>query len=135
MTIARGTGIPMVLVNDLIVAGHDIGQTAAELESHVLASGDDRRGGGTWMGGLQHELELLDRPAAFDGRVWSWANRGDAVAGHVTAGGGFVRCVYDARTTPAGPSTARRAAAFWDFVADEAGIDTAGLTAATDLTP
>lgn len=134
MTIARGTGIPMVLVNDLIVAGHDIGPTAAELESHVLTSGDERRGGGTWMGGLEHELDLVDRPVTFDGHVWSWAQRGDAVAGHVTAGGGFIRCVYDARATPIGPSTAGRAAAFWEFVADEAGTATTGLAPATDLT-
>ena len=123
------------LVNDLIVAGHDIGPSAVELEAHVLSSGDERRGGGTWMGGLEHDLDLLDRPVAFDGRGWSWANRGDAVAGHVTAGEGFVRCVYDPRATPVGPSTAGRAAAFWDFVADAAGTDTAGLAPATDLTP
>jgi hypothetical protein len=130
MTIARGTGIPMVLVNDLIVAGHDIGVSAAELETYVLAHGDERRGGGTWMGGLEHDLELVDRPVSFDGEVWSWADEDDAVAGHVTAGGGFVRCVYDRRATPIGPSTAGRAVAFWDFVADEAGVETTGLSPA-----
>ena len=134
MTIARGTGIPMVLVNELIVAGEAIGRDARQLEADVLTHGDRRRGGGTWMGALGVDVDIIDRPVAFaDGR-WSWAADGDVAAGHVTAGGGFVRCVYDARTTPTGPSTGTRAAAFWDFAASELGTETTGLHPARDLT-
>ena len=130
MTIARGTGIPMVLVNDLIVGGHDIGRTAEQLEEDVLEHGDRHRGGGTWMGGLDHDAEMVDRPVTFAGGRWSWADDGDIPTGHVTAGAGFVRCVYAPRTTPIGPSTGPRAAAFWQFSARELGTDTAALSPA-----
>jgi hypothetical protein len=134
MTIARGVGLPMVLVNDLIVAGHDIGRTSARLETDIVTAGDERRGGGTWMGGLDHDLEATARPVAFDGDVWTWTDDDRHAAGRVTAGAGFIRCVYDATATPVGPSTADRAARFWEFVARETGADTAGLTPARDVT-
>ncbi len=127
MTIARGAGIPMVLVNDLIVAGHHIGRTSAQLEADIVAVGDERRGGGTWMGSLDHDLEAVERPVAFDGAAWEWADDREAV-GRVTAGAGFIRCVYDQTATPVGPPTADRAARFWEFIARETGAATAGLT-------
>ncbi len=130
MTIARGAGIPMVLVNDLIVAGHDIGRTSAQLEADIVAVGDERRGGGTWMGGLDHDLEAIGRPVAFDGGAWAWAGDARSAAGQVTAGAGFVRCIYDQTETPVGPPTADRAARFWEFIARETGADTGGLTPA-----
>jgi hypothetical protein len=134
MTIARGARIPMVLVNDLIVAGHDIGLTASELEATVVTTADTDRQGGTWIGGLDHGLEETGRPVSFDGATWAWAHPGDEIAGRVTAGTGFLRCVYEPAATVAGPSTGARAAAFWEFVARETGVDTAGLTPATDVT-
>lgn len=131
MTIARGAGIPMVLVNDLIVAGHDIGRTAVELEADVVAHGDVRRGGGTWMGSLDHDLDVIARPVArsSDGS-WSWARPDDDIAGRVTAGAGFIRCIYEPSTTPKGPSTGPRATAFWDFIDHECHTGTTGLTPA-----
>jgi hypothetical protein len=130
MTMARGTGIPMVLVNDLIVGGHDIGRTSAELEGDVVAHGDARRGGGTWQGGLDIQTELVAEPVRYTNGAWAWARDGGPVDGRVTAGAGFVRCLYDQGSTPIGPSTGPRAAAFWDFAAAELDIDTAGLAAA-----
>ena len=127
MTIARGTGIPMVLVNDLIVGGHDVGRTAAELEDDVVTHGDARRGGGTWMGGLDVGTELDAAPVQYHEGRWNWARSGDPIHGRVTTGAGFVRCLYDQAATPIGPPTGRRAVAFWDFAAAELGIDTAGL--------
>jgi hypothetical protein len=134
MTIARGAGVPMVLVNDLIVAGHDIGRTSAQLEADIVAVGDERRGGGTWMGSLDHDLEAIARPVAFDGAAWTWADDDRDAAGRVTAGAGFIRCVYDQTATPVGPPTAGRAARFWEFIARETGADTAGLTPAASVT-
>ena len=128
MTIARGTGIPMVLVHDLIAGGHDIGRSAAELESDVTAHGDARRSGGSWKGGFDIAIELEAEPVQYADGAWSWADPGGEFAGRVTAGAGFVRCLYDRKSTPIGPSTGARAAAFWDFAATEFGIDTAHLT-------
>ena len=77
MTIARGTGLPMVLVNDLIVGGHDIGRSAVELEADVLTHGDARRGGGTWMRGLDHDLEVIGQPVAYsESGSWSLGGLG-----------------------------------------------------------
>ena len=81
MTIARGTGIPMVLVNDLIVGGHDIGRTARALEADVVTHGDARRGGGTWHGGLDIETELESEPVQYRDGTWSWAEPGGPIAG------------------------------------------------------
>ena len=134
MTMARGAGIPMVLVNDLVVGGHDIGRTAAELESDVLSQADQQRGGGTWKGGVDVDAELESEPVHFADGVWSWAEADGPVAGRVTAGAGFVRCLYDHAVTPIGPSTGLRAAAFWNFAAAEFGTDTAGLTPARPIT-
>ncbi|HYN31697.1 MAG TPA: hypothetical protein VES40_03665 [Ilumatobacteraceae bacterium] len=135
MTIARGAGIPMVLVNDLIVAGHDIGRTAVELEADVVEHGDARRGGGTWMGSLDHDLEVTGRPVTrSDDGSWSWAGPDDEIAGRVTAGAGFIRCIYEQATTPTGPSTGTRAAAFWKFIDRECNTGTADLTSARDPT-
>ncbi len=130
MTMARGAGIPMVLVNDLIVGGHDIGRSAVELEADVVALGDARRGGGTWTGGFDFDAELESEPIQYRDNAWSWADVDGPVAGRVTAGAGYVRCLYVQTSTPIGPSTGARAAAFWDFAAAEFGIDTAGLTSA-----
>jgi hypothetical protein len=139
MTIARGAGIPMVLVNDLIVAGHDIGRTSAQLEDDIVTAGDGRRGGGTWMAGLDHGLdhdfEASARPVTFDGATWAWAVDDRDAAGRVTAGAGFIRCVYDQTATPVGPPTADRASRFWEFIARETGAATADLTPATSVTP
>ena len=130
MTIARGAGIPMVLVNDLIVGGHDIGRTALDLEADVVTHGDARRGGGTWQGGLDIETELESVPVQYVDGTWSWARSGGPIDGRVTTGSGFIRCLYDQASTPIGPSTGPRAAAFWQFAATELGTATAGLTPA-----
>ncbi len=130
MTMARGARIPLVLVNDLIVAGHDIGRSADELEDDIVTHGDARRGGGTWRGGFDIETELGSEPVEYRDGAWAWARTGGPVDGRVTAGAGFVRCLYDQDSTPIGPSTGPRAVAFWDFAAAEFDIDTAGLTAA-----
>jgi hypothetical protein len=135
MTIARGARIPMVILNDLIVSGNDIGRTAVELEGDLVALGDARRGGGTWMGGLDHDLQMTNRPVALsqiDAGAWSWAWAGpdDPIAGRVTAGAGFIRCLYEQASTPVGPSTGALAAAFWDFIDSEHHPGTGGLAPA-----
>ncbi len=133
MTIARGAGIPMVLVNDLIVGGHDIGRTAVELEADVVAQGDARRGGGTWRGGFDVDVQLDAEPLQYRDGTWSWTEPGGTIDGRITAGAAWVRCLYDQASTPIGPSTGQRAAAFWEFAAAEFGTDTAGLSPARSL--
>lgn len=134
-TIARAAGLPILLVNDLAVGGHDLGRSAADIETELLAIADGGRGGGTWMGGLEHGLEVAERPVALGSNGdWRWADAGSGgpILGTVTAGSGFVRCTYDRATTAVGPATAPLACAFWSFVDREAGTSLGALTPAPD---
>jgi hypothetical protein len=132
MTIARASGLPLMLVNDLVVAGHPLGRCASTIERELTEQADASRGGGTWIGGVTPEFDaharLVERDD--DGR-WRWgspASPTGTIAGRVTAGSGFVRCVYERDATPIGPPTAPRAAGFWSFVDDELATGTGGLT-------
>ncbi len=116
--IARASGLPILLMNDLVVGGHDLGRSATAIEDELVERADAHRGGGTWMGGLTHDVELGPRSVA---------------GGVVTIGSSFVRFVYDQATTPVGPSTAQRACDFWTFADRELGTEIGHLTPAPDL--
>ena len=140
MTIARARGAPILLVNDLVVGGHDLGRTAAAIEEGLLTLADDHRGGGTWIGGLSHGAERSTRGASrADDGTWRWSEgdvhepSGRVTSGVVTIGPGLVRCVYDPDHTPIGPSTAPRACEFWRFVDRELDTASGALTPAPDI--
>ncbi len=116
--IARASGLPILLMNDLIVGGHDLGRSAMAIEDELLERADAHRGGGTWMGGLSHDVEPGSRSVE---------------GGVVTIGSSFVRCIYDPATTPIGPSTAQRACDFWAFADREFGTEIGPLTAAPEM--
>ena len=116
--IARASGLPILIVNDLVVGGHDLGRSATLIEEELVERADAHRGGGTWMGGLTHRAES-------DARVV------DSSA--VTIGPSFVRCIYDPASTPTGPSTAQRACDFWAFADREFGTEIGPLIPAPDL--
>ncbi len=118
-TIARASGLPILLLNDLVVGGHDLGRSAASIEDELVEQADLHRGGGTWMSGLTHDTEPGLR---------------DVGGSAVTIGESFVRCVYDPASTPIGPSTAQRACDFWSFADREIGTQIGTLTPAPDLT-
>jgi hypothetical protein len=119
MTIARASGLPILLVNDLITAGHELGRSASAIEAELLQRADAQRGGGTWMHGLTHATDPGDRE----------------VDGHtVTIGAHMVRCVWNPTTMPVGPSTAPRACEFWRSVEREFGVDIGPLAPAPDVT-
>jgi hypothetical protein len=99
--IARASGLPIVLVNDLVVGGHDLGRSAADIEYELVERADRYRGGGTWMGGLTIDDERSELLA--DGAT-------------VTVGSSFVRCLWNPADTSIGSSTAPRACDFWATV-------------------
>jgi hypothetical protein len=129
MTIARASGLPILLVNDLVVAGQSLGRSADTIERELVEQADARRGGGTWRHGIVPEFDaearLVERG---DGGRWMWASTGP-IAGRVTAGTGFVRCRYEPEATPVGPPTAPRAAEFWSFIDREFATGDDPLTA------
>ncbi len=108
MTIARASGLPILLVNDLVVAGQSLGRSADRIEQELVEQADALRGGGTWRGGHVPAFDADARPVErSDDGQWRWESTG-TIAGRVTAGSGFVRCVYEPDATPVGPSTASR---------------------------
>jgi hypothetical protein len=134
MTIARASGAPILLVNDLVVGGHDLGRSAAAIEAGLLELADAHRGGGTWMGALSHHAAHRTCGASrnADGS-WRWSDADvDDPSAQVTIGSSLVRCVYEPEHTPIGPSTAPRACEFWRFVDRELGTDVGTLTPAPD---
>ncbi len=137
MTIARASGVPILLVNDLVVGGHDLGRPAAVIEGELLALADAHRGGGTWMAGLSHDAEPairhVDRHLEGQDGSWRWSDAHDANRSAVTIGRSFVRCVYDPDATTIGPSTAAAACEFWDFVDRELGTGIGPLRPAPDI--
>lgn len=149
LTIARASDTPILLINDLVVGGHDLGRPAAGIEERLLTLADAHRGGGTWIGGLSHDADRGTRRAARDeGSNWYWddadvaatdggddsdAAPGRSAPGVVTIGPSLVRCVYDPGRTPVGPSTAPRASEFWEFIDRELGTAIGPLSPAPDL--
>jgi len=116
--IARASGLPILLVNDLVVAGHDLGRSVTLIEEELVERADAHRGGGTWMGGLTHRAEPGTRVVD---------------SSTVTIGPSFIRCIYDPTSTPIGPSTAQQACDFWAFADREFGSDIGPLLPAPDL--
>lgn len=116
--IARASGMPILLLNDLVAGGHDLGRSAAAFEAELVDRADARRGGGTWMAGLALGAEPGTR---------------ELDVGTVTVGRDFVRCAWNAATTPVGPSTGARACAFWAEADRTLGTRTGPLTPAPDV--
>jgi hypothetical protein len=116
--IARASGLPILLINDLVAGGHDLDRPAETIEAELIGRADADRGGGTWMGGLTHGAEPGIRH----------------VDGHtVTIGERFVRCIWSRASMPVGPSTAARACEFWDYTDREWGTAIGPLAPAPDL--
>ncbi len=118
--IARASGVPILLVNDLVAGGHDVGRSAEMIEQELVARADAHRGGGTWIQGLTHRADIGSRTVA-----------GDAV----TIGESFVRCHWNPSTTLVGPSTAGRACEFWAHTDLEFGTEIGSLTPAPERSP
>lgn len=125
-TVARANdGLPMLLVNDLIVGERSIGLAASEFEAEIVRLADERRGGGTWRP-TKATAVVDERPVEYDGE-WRWAT--SAVDhGTVTSSTEFVRCMFSPDSVQVGESVAPRAAAFWNFAARELGTRPVGVT-------
>ena len=68
--------LPMLLLNDLIVGGHDIGRSAADLEADLVGMADESRGGGTWMPGATPAVSTDGRDVTEQDGVWRWSADG-----------------------------------------------------------
>jgi hypothetical protein len=118
--IARASGLPILLINDLVAGGHDLDRSAVTIEAELVARADEDRGGGTWMSGLTHDADPGTRH----------------VDGHtVTIGAHFLRCIWSRAQMPVGPSTAARACEFWSYADRELGTRIGPLGPAPDLSP
>lgn len=116
--IARASGLPILLINDVVAAGQDLGRPAATIEAELVERADAARGGGTWIAGLTHHAEPRNRD----------------VDGHeVTIGTNFVRCTWNPTAMPVGPSTGPRASEFWSWTDRELGTGIGPLEPARDV--
>jgi len=130
LVISRAAELPIMMVNELIVAGVDIGLTAEELEDELVSAADARRGGGTWKAGATPEMSVEERHVTRRDDRFAWAEDGDEVAGTVVAGPGFARCLFEPDAVRVGPSVAPLAAGFWAFADRKLGTGLGPLTAA-----
>lgn len=132
-TIARASELPILLLNDVIVAGHSIGLSASELERRLVDAADAHRGGGTWISDVTVTSNLAADPVVVD-EVGEFRRTrdGEQPTGLVVAGGNHARCRYVPGAVPLGPSTAPLAASFWRFADRELGTSLGMLTPAPD---
>ncbi|MEM9513836.1 MAG: hypothetical protein AAGA42_03175 [Actinomycetota bacterium] len=129
VSIGRATGCPMTFLNELIVAGVDLGLTADEIEADLVARADESRGGGTWMPSLETPLDTpisRDLTLAADGR-WQWTVDGGEATAHLEGAERFLRASYASEALPVGPPTASVAARLWAFVDRELGTSIGAL--------
>jgi len=134
-TIARASGLPVLLLNELIAGGHDIGRSSVQLERELVDGADAHRGGGTWIHGLPDMPTIEATPVVEGADGFRWADADGPRTATVIAGNGFVRCVYDPATVPIGPSTAPLATRFWDFADRELNTNLGPLVPAPEVLP
>jgi hypothetical protein len=111
--------LPLSLLLDVLVGGHELAYDPRELECTLVEGADAHRGGGTWRGVPVAVPETPTREVTGGAGGWRWAAETDAATGEVSAGpssmGGFVRLRAYGRNTAIGPSFGPAAAAFWAF--------------------
>lgn len=134
-TIARASGLPILMVNELIVGGQDIARSAADLEQELVAAADAHRGGGTWIHGLGAIEHVDARPVVVTEDGFRWAEPSEQPTGTFSAGDAFARCTYEPSAVEVGPSTAPLAVHFWAFADRQLGASLGTLTAAPDISP
>jgi hypothetical protein len=132
--ITRGLpGLPLTLVLDLVVAGRPLPISAVELEAEILADADASRTGGTWQLHVHTPERIEQRPAAFDGTSWRWADDGEEPDGIAGAGFEYARLELVSERTPVGESVGPRAAAYWRFYDEQYGAGIGPLEPPPDV--
>jgi hypothetical protein len=134
--LARARDLPLELLNQAIIAGRDLDYRAADFERVVLDIADACRSGGTWKA-LPTDLGEVERDLVWRDGEWRAAADGDERDAVMITGpsnvGGFARCGLEPARTPAGPSVAPRAAAFYAYLDRAFATDIGPLTTAVDV--
>lgn len=114
--------LPLELIAQALVAGADVDFKPKELETLVIKTADEYRGGGTWRVLQTHLPEVDKRPVKLTDAGWIWADNDPKPDGELSVGpgtiGSFVRLTLapDSSSIKAGPSFAPLARDFWKFV-------------------
>lgn len=135
--IVRGAPVlPLNLLDQALKARLDLEYRALDFESVVTDIADASRAGGTWKALDQH-LDVDQRNVVWTGDAWRDAATDEAADGYVVTGpssvGGFARLSFEPSRTPAGPSVASRAVAFYAYLDGEFGTAIGPLDAAPDV--
>ncbi len=129
--------LPIVLLNDAIAGGIDLGLDARAFEADLLAVADAQRWGGTWRAvPSANVVTATDRPLVYDARAMEWRWAGEAESADATvssiqeASNGRIRLTLRPDRTRVGDSVAPLAAAFWRFADANLGSDLGPLISA-----
>lgn len=131
-------GLPMQLVDKLLVAGHEADYRAVELEDLILTASRERRNGhfvlavpgATPAGTREQRIRFVGgeaEPAAADDPADAELSYGPR------AGGGVMRCHFEPGAMPIGPPVAPLAVAACRLAAEVWGLDVGELEAAPDV--
>ena len=130
--------LPIVLLNDAISAGVDLGIDPRAFETKLLTIADAQRWGGTWKAvPTANVVPVTDRGLVFESAAtsWRWAREGEAVDATVSsvqeATNARIRLTFRPEHTQVGPSVAPLAAAFWRFADANLGTNVGPVSAAT----
>jgi len=114
--------LPLNLLNQLIVEGHDLDFRPQALEQLILGHANIRRFGVASAMSTTGVTETLEVDGVFEGDVWREAHSGEERDGQFILGpsamGSYLMVVLEPDRTPVGPSVAPRSAAALAF-ADE----------------
>jgi hypothetical protein len=135
--IARGTDLPLDLLNQALIGQLDLDYRPADFEAIVVETADACRSGGTWTFVPTPFEQSPARRLIWTGDTWRPA--ADDVepdaryeVGPASIGGRLFLSLVPGRT-PAGPSIGERAVAFYAFADHELGTSMGPLEAAPDV--
>jgi len=137
---AMGMMVPdvsMSLVHYALIEGHDVGVSAAALESEWLAAADGTRSASAGFTLPTPAAETRRYELVYDGGAWRPAAEGEPVDGKVMYGpgvtGSFLNLKVDTERMPTGPSFAPVVAAFARWADAQLGVELGALQPAPDL--
>jgi hypothetical protein len=118
--LAGASELPLELIAQTLVAGHDLDYKPAELEKFMLKVADENRSGGTWKALTAHLPAMDKRAVNLTDDGWAWANEGEDGIATVSVGpgplGSFIRLTPSPGAIQAGPSFGSLARDFWRFI-------------------
>jgi hypothetical protein len=138
-TVARGaTDVPLRLIQVALVAGYDLGISAADLEGVLLPAADEHRSAGLLTVVERRCDETIERPVLFENGSARWAAADEESHGTIelgpSASGGLLHLTPGPSLVRPGQSVARHVVAAWALADQTWQLDIGPLEAANPVT-